>query len=78
MSKYDGMTDEQVIEFKAQRMRERRDARLRASDRYLLPDFPITDGQREEVKAYRKALRELPGQEGFPDVELPERPGFMK
>ena len=78
MSKYDGMTDEQVIEFKAQRMRERRDARLRASDRYLLPDFPITEERLAEVRAYRAALRELPERDGFPDVELPAKPEFME
>ena len=78
MSKYGGMTKEQVLEEKARRMRERRNARLRSSDKYLVADFPITEERLAEVRAYRAALRALPEQEGFPDMELPAKPEFME
>lgn len=76
--RYDDMNDEQVLEFKKSEARRHRDARLKATDKYMLPDFPITEEQREELIKYREALRMFPLQKGFPDTELPERPEFIK
>ena len=50
-------------------LRNLRNSLLRQSDKYLLPDFPISDSKKEEWKTYRKALRELP--ENCPDVSYP-------
>lgn len=62
-------TDEDL----AGRVRAERDGKLAASDKYLVADFPISAEKLELVKAYRKALREVPEQAGFPeDVVWPE------
>lgn len=57
-------------------IRRTRDARLRATDVYLLPDFPnMTAETLEQIKAYRQALRDVPEQTGFPrQIEWPEMP----
>lgn len=49
--------------------RAERDALLAASDVMALADR-ITD----EWRTYRQALRDLPAQSGFPDVDMPVAP----
>ena len=46
---------------------------LLQTDKYLLPDFPITAEQLEIVKEYRQALRDFTNN----NYELPERPDFL-
>ena len=41
---------------------------LRSSDWSMLPDVPMTVGDKEKWIEYRKALREIDLQEGFPDT----------
>ena len=53
----------------ATQVRARRDALLAASDSMALADR-ITD----EWRTYRQALRDLPAQDGFPDVAFPVAP----
>ena len=62
-------TPEEVRERKAQEIRNLRDALLAKTDFYFLVDNPkqLTEEQLAEVQAYRNELRELPGQEGFPE-----------
>ena len=47
-------------------LRASRDVRLAATDKYLLADYPINEGDLALVKAYRAALRALPEQPGAP------------
>ena len=47
-------------------LRNARDARLAAMDKYMLVDYPISEGDLALVKAYRAALRALPEQPGAP------------
>lgn len=47
-------------------LRASRDARLAATDKYMLPDYPITEEALAQVKIYRAALRALPDQAGTP------------
>ena len=47
-------------------LRASRDARLAATDKYMLPDYPITADALSLVKAYRTVLRDLPDQPGAP------------
>lgn len=55
-------------------VRKRRDKALRESDYTVLPDVPIKDA--DKWKEYRKELRDISKQEGFPfDIEWPKRPG---
>ena len=46
------------------------------TDKYALPDFPH---QSEEIRQawldYRQSLRDLPAQSGFPNVDMPTKPG---
>ena len=63
-------------------LRAARDARLAATDTYLLADYPISADNLVLVKAYRADLRALPEQPGAPwdgGGELtpwPEKPNF--
>ena len=47
-------------------LRAARDARLMATDKYLLADYPVSEAALEVVRAYRTALRNLPDQAGAP------------
>ena len=47
-------------------LRNVRDTRLAATDKYLLADYPISAENLTEVRAYRQALRDLPVQDGTP------------
>lgn len=51
---------------RAARLRAERDARLAATDKYLLADYPISPESLEAVKTCRQALRDLPGKPGAP------------
>ena len=44
-----------------------------------MPDYPLSDGERVQVFAYRQALRDVPTQEGFPrEVAWPDVPAVFK
>jgi len=76
------MTDEEQAEINARRanyvegtqekeqMRVQRDRLLKETDVWALSDRTMTDAQ----KNYRQALRDLPTQSGFPDVNFPTKP----
>lgn len=56
-------------------VRTERDRRLAETDWYMMPDYPADPETLEVVKNYRKALRDITLQSGFPrDVEWPEMP----
>ena len=46
---------------------------LGETDKYLLPDFPITPEQLEIVKEYRQALRDFTNN----NYEMPKKPDFI-
>lgn len=54
----------------AQEKRAERDNLLAQTDKYMLSDFPITDEERAQYKAYRQYLRDLPADWSFPNVEI--------
>lgn len=59
----------------AKQVRAKRDSLLRASDVYLVNDYPISTTSLEQIKAYRQALRDLPEDLGFPsNITWPELP----
>lgn len=47
-------------------LRAARESRLADTDKYLLPDYPITAEALARIKVYRAALRDLPDQPGAP------------
>lgn len=61
---------EKTTEELAQEKRAERDNLLAQTDKYMLSDFPITDEKREQYKAYRQYLRDLPTAWSFPNVEI--------
>lgn len=56
-------------ELSAQKRAER-DSLLEQTDKYMLSDFPITDEERAQYKAYRQYLRDLPADWSFPNIEI--------
>lgn len=56
--------DDQKMDF----IRRDRDEKLLESDRYMLPDFPITEEKREEWKIYRQALRDITSNISLSDI----------
>lgn len=50
----------------AEAVRRERDRRISATDYLMATDYPLSDEARSLVTAYRQALRDLPGQSGFP------------
>jgi len=67
-----------------QRIRAERDLHLASTDYLLMPDYPLSDDQRDVVQAYRQALRDLPAQSGAPwdgggeATPWPELPADLK
>lgn len=57
-------------------IRRRRDAQLRSSDWTQANDSPLLVADKEAWATYRAALRSLPQQPGFPDVEWPRPPNM--
>jgi hypothetical protein len=65
------MPQEEVVT----QVRAERDRRLTETDWYMMPDYPADPETLEVVKNYRKALRDITLQSGFPrDVEWPVMP----
>ncbi len=76
IDKYDGPSSRDIgIEL----LRHKRNKTLEATDKYMALDYPITNSQREEIKSYRQALRDITKQPGFPEhVEWPALPECIK
>ena len=53
--------------------RKMRNDLLQETDKYLLPDFPISTENLEIVKEYRQALRDFTNN----DYVLPDKPDFL-
>lgn len=59
----------------AENVRSERNRRLAETDWYMVPDYPADPETLEVVKNYRKALRDITLQSGFPrDVDWPVIP----
>lgn len=69
---------EPPLEKVAYEVRMRRDGLLSCTDYLVTPDYPISTEDLEAVKVYRKALRDIPEQSGFPkNVQWPVEPQFL-
>ena len=56
---------------------QRRNNLLNDSDYLMMVDYPISDEKKQEIKAYRQALRDIPQQDGFPDnIVWPDKPAI--
>ena len=48
---------------------------LSDTDHLIQSDYPISDEKKQEIKAYRQALSDIPQQDGFPDnIVWPDKP----
>lgn len=68
-------TDEEL----ARQVRDERDRKLEETDWYMMPDYPTDPETLEVVKNYRKAIRDITLQSGFPrNVEWPVVPRVFR
>ena len=63
----DGEWLELTTEKKAEWARQQRDALLSVTDYMMMSDYPISDTDRDALRAYRQALRDVPEQPDFPN-----------
>ncbi len=73
----DNKEDPNTLSNEINNKRVQRNNFLQESDWALASDSPLTDEQKTEATTYRQALRDLPAQEGFPNVEFPTKPDFL-
>jgi hypothetical protein len=59
-------------------LRGRRNLELARVDKYLMPDYPITEENLAIVKTYRQDLRDCPNAELIADRVLPDCPEICK
>lgn len=67
-------------------VRAERNKLLFQTDYLMLSDFPISESEKEEVIAYRQALRDITEQPGFPwsgavdspEFPWPDKPSFLQ
>ena len=59
---------------KKSQVRAQRNARLAETDWAMMTDSPLIDYDKGLMASYRAALRDVPGQAGFPNNALPEGP----
>jgi len=77
----DTLTSEQIEGV----FRGERERKLASIDWTVLPDAPLTDSQKEEMKVYRQALRDMPQnmditsltEESYEAIVWPEYPTFL-
>ena len=70
--------DQYTDQMMAQDIREKRNALLAETDYYVMPDYPSTEGGLHAVKSYRKFLRNITMQDGFPhSVIWPSKPSVL-
>ena len=56
-------------------VRLERNKLLSDTDHLIQSDYPISDEKKQEIKAYRQALRDIPQQDGFPEnIVWPDKP----
>ena len=69
------LTDAEYDTVLAASARQKRDRLIAATDYLVTPDYPISDDRLAKVKIYRQALRDIPGQSGFPrSITWPDKP----
>lgn len=60
-------------------VRSKRNKLLSDTDYLMQPDYPISDSDREALRSYRQALRDITQQEGFPEnIVWPDKPSYLK
>tara|TARA_R100001509_G_scaffold35843_1_gene19015 strand:+ start:2782 stop:3060 length:279 start_codon:yes stop_codon:yes gene_type:complete len=73
----DNREDPNAEENLLQSKKQERTALLQESDWTTSTDSPLTDEQKAKAVTYRQALRDLPAQNGFPNIAFPTKPDFL-
>lgn len=73
----DLVNEANTIEDNKKSIRSQRNTLLSQTDWALASDSPLTDEQKTEATTYRQALRDLPAQDGFPNIAFPTKPDFL-
>ena len=69
------LTDAEYDTVLAASARQKRDRLIATTDYLVTPDYPIESDRLAKVKIYRQALRDIPGQSGFPrSITWPAKP----
>jgi hypothetical protein len=55
-------------------LRNNRNIKLEETDKYMLPDYPISVDNLEKIKIYRKELRDFFQKDNFINLNLPDFP----
>ena len=71
-------TDEKAIEQQKEQVREVRNGYLQATDIYMIADFPISEEERNQYKAYRQYLRDYTIQDSWWEEKVPTFEEFME
>lgn len=60
-------------------IRAERNRRLSETDYFMMEDYPASEEDKEAVKQYRQALRDITEQEEYPEnISWPEKPNCVK
>tara|TARA_R100000781_G_scaffold43240_2_gene29653 strand:- start:166 stop:444 length:279 start_codon:yes stop_codon:yes gene_type:complete len=73
----DNQENPNALNNKIKNKKSKRNAMLFETDWVLASDSPLTNEQKTEATTYRQALRDLPAQEGFPNIAFPTKPSFL-
>ena len=73
----DNQENPNALNNKIKNKKNKRNAMLFETDWALTSDTPLTEEQKTEATTYRQALRDLPTQEGFPNIDFPTKPSFL-
>ena len=65
-----GRIVEKPRQMKAAERRLERNMLIAATDKYMFADYPISEEEREKYRQYRQYLRDIPAEEGFPDISV--------
>ena len=69
--------EDATLEDRKKDFRLNRNILLKDTDWALASDTPLSNEQKTEATTYRQALRDLPAQDGFPNIAFPIKPDFL-
>lgn len=65
-----GYAPKKSQELLAEEKREERNKLLDATDKYMMPDYPLSKEEKAKYKKYRKYLRDITKDKAFPNIEI--------
>ena len=65
-----GYAPKKSYELSAEEKRVERNKLLDATDKYMMPDYPLSKEEKAKYKKYRKYLRDITKDKAFPNIEI--------